>query len=189
MKIIALADCAPQPWKNGGGTTRELLTWPDAAHWRLRLSVADITQDGPFSAFPGVARAFVVLQGAGVVLHFAGRDVQQTRSSPPLEFDGGDAPGCTLVAGATRDLNLMRRGVDGSGLVPASAQVWVSARAARGVFTREAAMLDANGQTHAVPAMGLALSLDAAQQSWRLDTPGAAWWFDWDSADTRQPHD
>ena len=26
--LVRLADLAPQPWKNGGGTTRELLAWP-----------------------------------------------------------------------------------------------------------------------------------------------------------------
>lgn len=183
MRIVALADCAPQPWKNGGGTTRELLAWPDAAGWRLRLSVADIMRDGPFSAFPGVARAFVVLEGEGVLLHFASGEVRQTRASAPLAFDGGDAPGCTLIAAATRDLNLMRRSVAGSGLAPASADVWVSERPARGVFAREAAMLDAGDQTHRLPAMSLAFDLHAAHQAWRVDTAGAAWWFDWDTAD------
>ena len=43
--LVQLADVAPQPWKNGGGTTRELLAWPDAASWRVRLSVAEVAAD------------------------------------------------------------------------------------------------------------------------------------------------
>jgi environmental stress-induced protein Ves len=38
----------------------------------LRISVAEITRDGPFSAFAGVQRWFAVLEGAGVMLR-AGR--------------------------------------------------------------------------------------------------------------------
>ena len=51
-------------WRNGGGRTRELLAWPDAADWKVRVSVADVESDGPFSAFPGVQRWFAVLEGA-----------------------------------------------------------------------------------------------------------------------------
>ena len=65
---VRLADCPPQPWRNGGGVTRELLAWPQAADWRLRVSVADIERDGPFSPFPGVDRWFAVIEGDGVEL-------------------------------------------------------------------------------------------------------------------------
>ena len=41
---------APQPWRNGGGSTRELFTWPGGtAPWQLRISVADIDQNGIIS--------------------------------------------------------------------------------------------------------------------------------------------
>ena len=106
---------APQLWRNGGGRTRELLVWPSAADWRLRISRADIAASGPFSAFPGVARWFVVLSGHGVVLHMgaAGGEASDRLllpGHPPLHFDGALAPGCTLVDGPTQDLNLMARG-------------------------------------------------------------------------------
>jgi environmental stress-induced protein Ves len=60
---------AAQAWRNGGGQTRELLAWPNASDWKLRISRADIASDGPFSAFAGVQRWFVVISGKGVVLH------------------------------------------------------------------------------------------------------------------------
>jgi environmental stress-induced protein Ves len=41
------------PWKNGGGVTRELLAWPGGGDWQVRISVAEIEADGPFSSFPG----------------------------------------------------------------------------------------------------------------------------------------
>ena len=117
-----LQDACPQPWRNGGGVTRELLAWaperaagahrasnPQHSDWAVRVSVADITQDGPFSAFPGIDRCFTVLQGPGVVLTLRGVDLHLTPDSEPLAFDGADAPGCRLISGATRDLNLMVR--------------------------------------------------------------------------------
>ena len=67
-KVINLADVVPTPWKNGGGTTRELIAWPDAEHWVWRMSVAEVAQSGPFSRFEGVQRWFAVLGGAGVAL-------------------------------------------------------------------------------------------------------------------------
>ena len=50
---------------NGGGVTRELLAWPTASEWTVRLSVADITRDGPFSAFAGIDRALRGADGCG----------------------------------------------------------------------------------------------------------------------------
>lgn len=104
---IRTADCPPQPWKNGGGVTRELLTWPSADDWQLRISVADITKDGAFSRFDGVQRTFAVIEGAGVTLQFEETLRVITKDSEPLIFDGAEMPHCKLVNGATRDLNVM----------------------------------------------------------------------------------
>lgn len=111
--IVVAAEVLPQPWKNGGGVTRELLRWPAEGAWRLRLSVADITADGPFSAFPGVTRWFAVLAGEGVVLTLPDGDHALRPGDAPLRFDGAAAPGCRLLAGPTLDLNLMLQGLDG----------------------------------------------------------------------------
>ena len=106
---IALADTPPTPWKNGGGTTRELLAWPTPQDWTLRLSVAQVDADGPFSRFDGITRWFAVLAGAGVRLHMP--DISLTHSldvsSSPLAFDGALAVDCTLIDGPTQDFNLM----------------------------------------------------------------------------------
>ena len=108
LHLATLADSAALPWRNGGGTTHELLTWPPGeADWQLRVSVATIARDGPFSRFDGVQRWFTVLSGAGVRLQLPRGGVSLAPGDPPLTFDGADAPGCTLVAGPTRDLNLM----------------------------------------------------------------------------------
>ena len=111
MILRTAANAAPQPWRNGGGVTRELLCLPAGAgdDWTLRISVADIEADGPFSPFPGVTRWFAAVSGAGVRLGFRDAAIDVRPGDAPLSFDGADAPGCTLLDGATRDLNVMVR--------------------------------------------------------------------------------
>ena len=108
-QLIHLADVAPTPWKNGGGTTRELIAWPDAEHWVWRMSVAEVAQSGPFSRFDGVQRWFAVLGGAGVALTHNGTRHTLTVDSAPFCFDGGGPTECELRDGATLDFNLMTR--------------------------------------------------------------------------------
>lgn len=106
---IALDSVAPTPWRNGGGTTRELVVFPVRENWHWRLSVADISQDGPFSQFENVERWFAVLSGSGVRLSVDGGTQTLTRASAPVVFDGGAPARCELVDGPTQDFNLMVR--------------------------------------------------------------------------------
>jgi len=101
----------PERWANGGGWTRTLFTWPDPARWVLRISVADVEQAGPFSAFPGVDRWFAVLEGDGVRLATAGHaPVAVRRGDVEMHaFPGDAATDCDLLGRATRDLNVMVR--------------------------------------------------------------------------------
>ena len=108
--VVSLDQVRSQAWKNGGGTTRELLAWPSATDWRVRLSVAEVESDGPFSRFDGVQRCFAVLSGAGVRLVVDGQAHALTPASEPLAFDGGAVTQCTLLGSATQDFNLMVRG-------------------------------------------------------------------------------
>jgi environmental stress-induced protein Ves len=170
----ALADVAAQPWKNGGGVTRELLAWPRAGDWLVRVSVADIEANGPFSPYPGVQRWFTVLEGMGVRLEFAGSASILTPEQPPLAFDGADAPFCELLAGPTRDLNLMVRGPAPARLARAlpgsrldGALRW------RGLYTAAAARL--NGTD--LPPGTLAWSDDGHDGAWLLEAGPRAWWL------------
>jgi environmental stress-induced protein Ves len=177
VRLIELADIAPQPWRNGGGVTRELLAWPDAADWALRLSVADIARDGPFSAFDGVDRWFAVLAGHGVRLDWPGRSVTVRGDDAPFGFDGGTPPDATLLEGPTRDLNLMlRRGrATGTLACAAPAEPWFSTAPWRGVLTLAPAMLAVAGQSaQAMPPWSLVFARDAAGQVWRLHAEAAA---------------
>lgn len=179
--LVRADDVPPQPWSNGGGTTRELLCRPDGRDWRLRISVADVDRDGPFSPFPGVERWFTVLKGRGVVLHFDRRAVKLTRLDEPLRFDGAAAPGCTLVDGPTRDLNLMLRGCDGALTLVGDGVGWTPAATMAGLFAAVAGRCDADGTMHEVPAYSL-LWFDVAPQHLRFsagERPAATagWWI------------
>ena len=107
---VFLDEVFPTPWRNGGGTTRELLAWPDKDDWAVRASVAEIAQSGPFSSYPGVTRWFAVLSGEGVALNAQRLD----RASEPLCFDGAAPVDCELTNGKTGDFNLMLRGREGA---------------------------------------------------------------------------
>ena len=107
FNVVRFDDVKPQPWKNAGGVTRELLAWPNADDWVMRLSVADIEHDGPFSKFPGVDRWFAVLSGNGVRLGAPTKTIQYKDGT--FHFDGAIGSDCELIDGPTRDLNLMIR--------------------------------------------------------------------------------
>jgi hypothetical protein len=47
LEVIHVHDVVRQPWRNGGGLTRELWTWPSAEGWWVRVSVADIREGRP----------------------------------------------------------------------------------------------------------------------------------------------
>lgn len=114
MQRFDLAAVPPTPWKNGGGHTRELACWPpgagmDAFAWRV--SVATIAAPGPFSAFAGVARQIMLLDGDGV--HLQAGDGRWAHALDqrwqPFAFSGDAAVDCTLLGGASTDFNLMLR--------------------------------------------------------------------------------
>lgn len=194
-RLITVDSRPAQPWRNGGGVTRELFAWPSGGPWRWRVSVADISQDGPFSAFEGVDRWFAVVQGAGVRLTLpddAGGTVDLRPDSAPLCFAGEAAPGCVLLDGATRDLNLMVSRAAGRASMQrvAVGPAWVSAAPLRALFAAEPLSLQIGGQAPmAVPAWTLAVSTQAAHERWQAHGATAApqaWWLDFEPAATRR---
>lgn len=183
IRTVVLAQVEPQSWRNGGGVTHELLVWPAGQAWQVRISVARIASNGPFSAYPGVERWFTVLHGEGVVLRFANRRAMLTSGSEPIRFEGAAAPACELLDGPTEDLNLMlRRSAGRGGMAVARAHdPWQTGAALRAVFTQHAATLQVDGAAPLPLEAGtLAHSEQAAQQRWRLTattSPLRAWWL------------
>lgn len=176
-------DSAPAtPWRNGGGVTRELLAWPDPADWRLRISVADIAANGPFSAFPGVQRWFVLLSGEGVVLDFDNHGLALRPGDTPLAFDGAAAPGCRLMGGPVRDLNLMvRDGAGGIATVSPGTAWQAPAGAQAGLFARVPGRWRNGEEQRTLPALSL-LWFDAPPPGdWHFEpdapAPAVGWWL------------
>ena len=154
-QLIRTESVAAQPWRNGGGVTRELVAWPSAHEWRVRVSVADIERDGPFSSFAGVQRWFAVLQGSGVTLTVDGVEHRCANGDDPLGFAGDATTTCRLIDGPTRDLNLMLRGVDGVMLRVADGQAWRPGSHQCALFARVAGHCRYDGNALDVPAQAL----------------------------------
>lgn len=110
-KILSAKDFRSMPWKNGGGVTRELYRLPhptDPERFSLRLSMAQVAADGPFSTFPGIDRTLLLVQGAGFRLTFPDQlEVVLDQPLVPLFFAGEDVIQCHLLAGACQDFNVM----------------------------------------------------------------------------------
>jgi environmental stress-induced protein Ves len=98
-------------WRNERGWTREVYRHPEgAADWAWRVSIAEIDQDAPFSAFPGCDRELVLLAGEGMRLVFD--DGEVATLMPPHErmrFAGERPLHAELLDGPTHDFNLMWR--------------------------------------------------------------------------------
>jgi uncharacterized protein len=109
MHIISVDEVLATPWKNGAGQARDLLAWPEADDWAVRVSVAELTEDAAFSAYPGVDRWFGLLQGPGVELQWRKAVRRMDVGHTLLHFDGGLPPQATLMGGPSRALNVMAR--------------------------------------------------------------------------------
>lgn len=180
-RLVRRLDTPATRWRNGGGVTRELLTWPDQDHWQIRVSVADIDADTAFSAYPDVRRWLTVLQGAGMALTIDGVSQQLARGDPPLRFGGAAATNCRLLDGPARALNLMLRGAVGTMCAATDGLPWASGAAQCGLFTAVAGQCVAGELDIAVPPYALlwfdaaphALTFTAAQRPAAL----IGWWL------------
>lgn len=110
-RIIRAAALPDMPWKNGGGTTREIAVHPPGAgmaDFRWRLSMARVDAAGAFSCFPGTDRVLAVLDGA---IRLSGPDwaVTLDADSAPFAFDGEAPVTGAPLAGTMLDLNAMAR--------------------------------------------------------------------------------
>ena len=149
LQAFSRATLPAMPWKNGGGTTQEIASWPpgaglDAFGWRV--SIACIAASGPFSVFPGIDRSIMLLEGDGVRLFTADGRIDHRLDVPhrPFAFSGDAALDCTLLGGASHDFNVMTR---------------------RGQWRAEVQVLDQTADLPAAP-HGVVLAL---RGTWRLN--------------------
>ncbi|MBP1134472.1 environmental stress-induced protein Ves [Arthrobacter sp. PvP023] len=113
MEIIRYAELRAEPWRNKGGVTRELASHPKAASsqdgvWDWRVSIAEVSKAGEFSAFPGMDRVLTVIEGELLLLTVDGAE-HPLEKYRPFRFSGdADAAGA-LPTGDIRDLNVITR--------------------------------------------------------------------------------
>jgi len=188
-RIVHPSQAERERWANGGGWTRTLLAWPDPRHWSVRVSVADVETAGPFSAYPGVDRWFAVLEGGGVRLTTASCSPISVRvdDDEMHAFSGDEATDCVLLAGATRDLNVMVRRADTRATVRALRGV-AAATALRtdaafiGCFVcDDAQVATADAGPVTLPRHTLAWLANPGREmlEWRLATPAPrGWWIE-----------
>jgi uncharacterized protein len=106
-------------WKNGGGSTRNVVAAPAGsgpAYFDWRVSIAEVAADGPFSAFPGVERVIMLVDGAEMALDVDGVTHWLERFDV-LAFAGEATTLCRVAPGPTRALNLMARRARATGAV------------------------------------------------------------------------
>lgn len=92
-RVVPANEYARVRWRNGAGWTREIGAWPAPGDWRWRLSIAEIEQAAPYSAYPGVMRQQWLLQGEGLALAYP--DGERAWLAPPYgsaRFQGDRAP-------------------------------------------------------------------------------------------------
>ncbi len=106
MRIITPDNFRAMPWKNGGGVTHEIAKEEVLGALIWRLSVAEVTSDGPFSAFPGLMRILTVISGAGLTLR-TDDGVMVAEPFAPLRFPGDLPVASERIAGDVRDLNVI----------------------------------------------------------------------------------
>ena len=181
LHLINVPAVMPQPWRNGGGQTRELLVWPATSPWQLRISRADIDRDGAFSAFDGVTRWFAVLHGSGVTLQFGPTTLALRPGDAALSFDGAQAPDCHLIDGPTQDLNLMAMGGSSEMTLAQAGVAWDTPHTLRGLYTTVDGHWQHGSQRQAVAAHHLIWDDAAAPGPWFFEPesadPGTALWL------------
>jgi uncharacterized protein len=110
--LIAANSLPSVPWKNGGGTTREVLKFPlsstiETFDWRI--SIAAVAASGPFSLFPDIDRTMIVADGEGIELDDKKNRIVLGQADEPFSFPGEIPYYGTLADGPIADVNVMTR--------------------------------------------------------------------------------
>jgi len=121
MRVIEQAHWRVQPWKNGRGATNEVWRTPDAPPggsgddaYDIRVSVAALTESGPFSRFPGYRRWSFLVGTAPIDITYDQRASREPAVSLVAPGDHVQLPGDLAIsvhlrAGATHLLNILAR--------------------------------------------------------------------------------
>jgi environmental stress-induced protein Ves len=112
VRIQRAAERRSTPWKNGGGLTFEVASFPegstlDTLDWRI--SLAEVRLAGAFSLFPGIDRKLALLDGR-LSLCISGRNViELSPGSGVLAFPGDIPTSAQPLSPQVTDFNVMTR--------------------------------------------------------------------------------
>ncbi|MFI9050257.1 HutD family protein [Streptomyces sp. NPDC053427] len=112
VRILRAEGRLAAPWSNGGGVTREIAVHPPGAGWGTfdwRVSLADVTRDGPYSPLPGIRRILTVVDGGGLELTVDGASRPPLGRFRPFAFPGDADTASRLLDGPVVNLNVMVR--------------------------------------------------------------------------------
>jgi environmental stress-induced protein Ves len=110
FKILGPSNFVSQRWKNGQGTTTELIkeTISGSKDFSWRISMADVTTDGPFSTFENYNRTLLLLKGNGITLEFKSKRTDTlNKLLDSASFAGEDPTYATLHNGSITDFNVI----------------------------------------------------------------------------------
>jgi environmental stress-induced protein Ves len=176
MEIIRYAELRAEPWRNGGGVTRELASHPKAASaqdgaWDWRVSIAEVSKAGAFSAFPGMDRVLTVIDGELLLLTVDGAE-HPLEKYRPFRFPGDADTASALPTGDIRDLNVITRNGAFKGY---TSIIELSKKRAHPVFEGQLGILLQGQATVSPRAAGDSGAGDSgASDSGTTDTPEAA---------------
>lgn len=118
-RVLRSTERVPQPWKNGGGSTTDIVIEPEGSTisgFDWRVSIATIDADSEFSRYPGVFRALVPLTDRGLTLRTSTGE-HHVNQFEIITFAGEDPVETVGVTTRSRDLNLMVRRDAGVGTI------------------------------------------------------------------------
>ena len=110
FKIYSPEDFQTLPWRNGLGSTVELISESLEGHeaFSWRLSIASVANDGPFSDFSGYDRTLLLLEGTGITLNNPnGGSIELNSLLDCAYFKGEDLINASLHDGPIKDFNVM----------------------------------------------------------------------------------
>jgi hypothetical protein len=174
--IVPKEEYHSTPWENGRGMTSDIVLLPLGAtrsNFDIRVSIAPIMTDAPFSPFPGIDRHITLLHGSELELIFPTRSLKLAPMRPAF-FDNGEPPTARLADGPVEVFNVsIRRGRFSSrvdileqnsgvrigeneiGIIFAGAGSWSSSgRATRVLEAGTTAIVERPGKLELIPSAG-----------------------------------
>ncbi|WP_290877054.1 HutD family protein [Aquabacterium sp.] len=115
-RVHALGDLPLQPWRNGGGQTRPVVSAALQNEPLWRVSAAELQASGPFSAFPGLHRQAMLIAPLAtdatpsvLTLMVDGQAHALNQAGEQMAFEGEAQVALRLGGGPARFWNVMTR--------------------------------------------------------------------------------